>query len=140
MKQGGITYYRRFPPYRRKGTTFRLVINSKIHYLCTVFLIAMTKTKTIKIVAGLILMCLIAMVSIIYVFNARGVNASADRCFESIDSLPKCETGVLLGTSNRGCYTVINPYFRPRIDGILDLYRAGKMKRIYITGDSASVD
>ena len=82
----------------------------------------------------------VAIAGLIYVCNAKVVSASADRCFESIDSLPECETGVLLGTSIRGRYTDVNPYFRPRINGILDLYRAGKIKRIYITGDSASMD
>ena len=100
----------------------------------------MKKTKTKKIVAGLILMSFVAIAGITYICNAKVVNASAERCFESIDSLPECETGVLLGTSIRGRYTEVNPYFRPRINGILDLYRAGKIKRIFITGDSASVD
>lgn len=100
----------------------------------------MKKTKTKKIVAGLILMSFVAIAGITYICNAKVVNASAERCFECIDSLPECETGVLLGTSIRGRYTEVNPYFRPRINGILDLYRAGKIKRIFITGDSASVD
>lgn len=100
----------------------------------------MTKSKTIKYLTRIILISVIAIAGIIYVCDVKVVNASADRCFESIDSLPDCDTGVLLGTSNRGRYTVVNPYFRPRINGILDLYRAGKIKRIYITGDSARVD
>ena len=96
--------------------------------------------KTKKVAAGLILMFVVAIAGMIYVCDAKVVNASADRCIERIDSLPDCDTGVLLGTSIKGRYTVVNPYFRPRINGILDLYRAGKIKRIYITGDSASVD
>ena len=100
----------------------------------------MKKTKTIKILTRLILGAVVAIAGMIYVCNAKVVSASADRCFENVDSLPECETGVLLGTSIRGRYTDVNPYFRPRINGILDLYRAGKIKRIYITGDSASVD
>ena len=100
----------------------------------------MKVTRTKKIVTGLILISVVAITGIMYVCDAMVVSASADRCFESIDSLPECETGVLLGTSIRGRYTDVNPYFRPRINGILDLYRAGKIKRIYITGDSASVD
>ena len=86
------------------------------------------------------MLAVVAIACIIYVCDAKVVSASADRCFESIDSLPECETGVLLGTSNRGRYTDVNPYFRPRINGILALYRAGKIKRIYITGDSSKVD
>ena len=97
-------------------------------------------TRTKIIVVGLILMSFVAIVGITYICNAKVVNASVDRCFESIDSLPECETGVLLGTSIRGRYTDVNPYFRPRINGVLDLYLAGKIKRIYITGDSACVD
>ena len=100
----------------------------------------MKVTRTKKVVAGLILMSFVAIVGITYVCDAIVVSASDDRCFESIDSLPECETGVLLGTSIRGRYTEVNPYFRPRINGILDLYRACKIKRIFITGDSASVD
>ena len=100
----------------------------------------MTKSKTIKFVTRLILLAVVAIAGMIYVCDAKVVSASADRCFDSVDSLPDCETGVLLGTSIRGRYTDVNPYFRPRINGILDLYRAGKIKRIYITGDSASVD
>ena len=100
----------------------------------------MKKTKTIKILTRLILVAIVVIAGVIYVCNAKVVSASADRCSECVDSLPDCETGVLLGTSIKGRYTDVNPYFRPRIDGILDLYRAGKIKRIYITGDSASVD
>ena len=100
----------------------------------------MKKTKTIKILTRLILVAVVVIAGVIYVCNAKVVSASADRCSECVDSLPDCETGVLLGTSIKGRYTDVNPYFRPRIDGILDLYRAGKIKRIYITGDSASVD
>ena len=97
-------------------------------------------TKMIKIVTGIIVISVLAIAGIVCVCDAKVVSASADRCFESIDSLPECETGVLLGTSIRGRYTDVNPYFRPRINGILALYRAGKIKCIYITGDSASVD
>lgn len=97
-------------------------------------------TITKKVIAGGILGAVVAIAGIIYVCNAKVANAADGRCFENVDSLPECETGVLLGTSNRGRYTDVNPYFRPRINGILELYRAGKIKRIFITGDSASVD
>lgn len=100
----------------------------------------MTKTRTIRVVTRLILLAVVAIAGIIYVCDAKVVSASADRCFDSVDSLPECEIGVLLGTSIQGRYTDVNPYFRPRINGILSLYRTGKIKRIYITGDSASVD
>jgi|GEM_PF-6863231 SanA protein len=100
----------------------------------------MKTNRKIKVATRLILLAVIAIAGVIYVCNAKIVSASDGRCFECVDSLPECETGVLLGTSIRGRYTDVNPYFRPRINGILDLYRAGKIKRIYITGDSASVD
>lgn len=96
--------------------------------------------RRIKVATRLILLGVVAIAGMIYVCNAKVVSASTDRCFECVDSLPKCETGVLLGTSIRGRYTDVNPYFRPRINGIVSLYRAGKIKRIYITGDSSSVD
>ena len=65
----------------------------------------MKVTRTKKIVTGLILISVVAITGIMYVCDAMVVSASADRCFESIDSLPECETGVLLGTSIRGRYT-----------------------------------
>lgn len=80
------------------------------------------------VVAGTLLVCY-AMVS----QSAQG------RCFNHVQQLPKCHTAVLLGTSIKGRFTPANPYFGARIQGVLALWRAGKIQRVFITGDSASL-
>lgn len=69
------------------------------------------------------------------------VSASAsDQCYNEISELPHVRAAILLGTSIKGRYTPTNPYFRPRINGVLSQYRSGKIDQVYITGDSAKVD
>ena len=89
-------------------------------------------TRTIKYVTRLILLAVVAIAGMVYVCDAKVVSASADRCFESIDSLHECETGGLLGTSIRGRYTDVNPYFRPRINGD---YKSYGEKGFYVPED-----
>lgn len=66
--------------------------------------------------------------------------SASGRCYDEISELPNVKTAILLGTSIKGRYTPTNPYFRPRIEGVLSLYRAGKIDQVFITGDSANID
>lgn len=71
----------------------------------------------------------------IVVCNAKG------RVFDNVDSLKPTEVGLLLGTTpqtrigNRK-----NMFFKYRIDATEELYKAGKIKTILISGDENSLD
>ena len=68
--------------------------------------------KTVKVVVGLAVVAVVAVAGMMCFCDAKVVGASAERCFASIDSLPECETGVLLGTSNRGALHRRQPVFQ----------------------------
>ena len=71
----------------------------------------------------------------IVVSNAKG------RCFSEIDSITPTKWGLLLGTTPQ---TRIghrrNLFFKYRIDAAEELYRAGKVENILISGDENSLD
>lgn len=80
------------------------------------------------VVAGTLLVC-----------DAVVSRSAQGRCFNHVQQLPKCTTAVLLGTSIRGRFTPANPYFGPRIEGVMALWRAGTIEQVFITGDSSSL-
>lgn len=77
---------------------------------------------------------------------ALGVHANRQiaRCAEfvhdSIDSVLAREYGLLLGTSKTLRNGRPNLYFRYRIDAAVELHRAGKIKKILVSGDNGQLD
>ena len=81
--------------------------------------------------------CLSTLIAcnLIIVNNAKG------KTFYEIDSITPSEYGLLLGTTPQtriGRRT--NYFFKYRIDATEQLYKAGKIKRILISGDENSLD
>ena len=67
--------------------------------------------------------------------------STKDRVFNKIDSIKPAEVGLLLGTTPQtrigGCK---NMFFQYRINATEELYKAGKLKYILISGDENSLD
>ena len=83
------------------------------------------------------MVCLSTLIAcnLIIVNNAKG------KTFYEIDSITPSEYGLLLGTTPQtriGRRT--NYFFKYRIDATEQLYKAGKIKRILISGDENSLD
>lgn len=75
------------------------------------------------------------------VFHAcREVEACADRVYGDPAALPEREYGLLLGTARivQGHY--LNEYYRLRLEAAVRLYRAGKIRRIIVSGDNGRKD
>ncbi len=71
----------------------------------------------------------------IVVDNARG------RAFSDIDSIKYNKVGLLLGTTPQARFDrITNYFFIYRIDAAEQLYRAGKIEKILISGDEHSLD
>ena len=69
------------------------------------------------------------------------VEASASgRVYHSIEDVPAREFGLLPGTSRlvKGKYR--NDYFYKRVRAAAELYRAGKIRRIIVSGDNSRTD
>ena len=54
------------------------------------------------------------------------------------DELPKCKTALLLGTSKVLKHQQVNEYFYRRINATVNLYMAGKVKYIIVSGDNST--
>lgn len=60
--------------------------------------------------------------------------------FDSIDDVPKRKTALVLGTSKYYSSGTLNEYFKNRMECAADLYHAGKVEQLIVSGDNSSVD
>ena len=61
------------------------------------------------------------------------------RVFTAVEELPPNEIGLVLGTSARGPAGWENPFFANRIAAAAELYRAGKVKHLILSGDNRRI-
>ena len=99
------------------------------------------KKRLIKIgawTAGIVaVVCLV----LILVCNQIVVNFAKGKVFYNIDSIKYNKVGLLLGTTPQARITKIkNYFFIYRIDAAEQLYKAGKIEQILISGDEDSLD
>lgn len=84
---------------------------------------------------------LLLLVGVILTCNQIVVNSTKEKVFNDINSIKPTEVGLLLGTTPQ---TRIggrkNMFFKYRIDAAEDLYNAGKIKYILISGDENNLD
>lgn len=84
---------------------------------------------------------LLLLIVITLTCNQIVVNSTKDKLFCDIDSIKPAEVGLLLGTTPQ---TRIggrkNMFFKYRIDATEELYKAGKINYILISGDENSLD
>lgn len=97
--------------------------------------------KTIKIIeyiaGALTILCLALML----ICNHVVVNNAEGKVFSDIDSIKYNKVGLLLGTTPQARITKVkNYFFIYRLDAAEQLYRAGKIKKILISGDENSLD
>ncbi len=67
-------------------------------------------------------------------------NAAQGKCFDYVQSIENNQVGLLLGTSKMLSNGYQNKYFFNRIDAVMALYNAGKIKVLVISGDNGHVD
>lgn len=65
---------------------------------------------------------------------------SGSRVFERVEAIPKTRVGLVLGTSKRGPHGYSNPYFDNRVDAAAELFHAGKVKALLVSGDNRTRD
>lgn len=102
------------------------------------------KMKTKKVIR--ICMWFIAIVAIVclllmLICNQIVVNNAKGKVFSDIDSIKYTKVGLLLGTTPQARIgRITNYFFIYRIDAAVQLYRAGKIEKILISGDEHSLD
>jgi SanA protein len=62
---------------------------------------------------------------------------SSGKTFSDVHAIPFRKTGIVLGTSKYYRGNLVNPYFKYRIDAAAELYHAGKIKYLIVSGDNS---
>ena len=87
---------------------------------------------------GTIFLLPLALFSIILACDISISNNSAEKLYDSADSIPNNKVCVILGTTPyRKGYPNDNPYFNYRIEAAAKLYKKGAVKQIIVSGDSS---
>jgi SanA protein len=60
--------------------------------------------------------------------------------FSDVNTIPKNKVGLLLGTSKYLNGGGINPYYQYRIDAAVQLFKAGKIDYVLVSGDNSAVN
>ena len=83
--------------------------------------------------------CIMAFVCIVLMLicNQIVVNNAEGKAFSDIDSIKHNRVGLLLGTTPQARFDrITNYFFIYRIDAAEELYKAGKIEQILISGDA----
>ncbi|MCL4136330.1 UNVERIFIED_CONTAM: hypothetical protein GTU68_043824 [Idotea baltica] len=75
----------------------------------------------------------------IIVANTRIVNASINKTFSTTTSVTYNKVGLILGTSKFLKNGTVNLFYQYRVDAAVELFNAGKIKFILVSGDNRSV-
>jgi SanA protein len=60
-----------------------------------------------------------------------------NQLFTDVNKIPFCKTALLLGTNPKSWNGQINLFFKFRMEAIVKLYKAGKIKYIIVSGDNS---
>lgn len=92
------------------------------------------KKKLLKLLGILIALPIITL------FLCNGIiNSSAEgKTFDETADIPKNKVGLVLGTSKRISSGHPNPYYDYRINATVELYKAGKIDFVLVSGDNGS--
>lgn len=99
----------------------------------------MKRTLFFKILIGcsVVALCLVLVVVLAY-FSVSWI--ANDKIYTNADDIPAREVGMVLGTGPTTLTGKPNSFFYNRIDAAEQLYKAGKVKFILVSGDNSRKD
>ena len=97
--------------------------------------------KVLKKIIWMVGIMTVICIVIIYICNQIVVNNARGKVFSDIDSIRYNKVGLLLGTTPQARFDrITNYFFIYRIDAAEEMYKAGKIEQILISGDENSLD
>ncbi len=84
----------------------------------------------------IIILIVLSLISILWA-NSIINKQTENKTYSQTDSIPENDVGLLLGTSKFLTSGSLNQYFGNRISATVQLYKAGKIKNIVISGDNS---
>ena len=90
--------------------------------------------KTLKRSLWVIMAIMVAGLAVVAGCELAVYSASKGLVFSDVEEIPHREVGLLLGTNPKGRRGGANMFYNYRIDAAVELYEAGKVDRILISG------
>lgn len=97
----------------------------------------MKKPQKKKIFYSLILLIFTVIIGVL-IIDTYVSSSSSDKIYKEINKIPHKPVGLLLGTSKFLSNHQINLYYKYRIEAATELFKAGKIEFILISGDNGS--
>jgi SanA protein len=95
--------------------------------------------RKIRMMLWIILILAITCLGTMYIANWYIDSHGEKFVFDDLNTLPNNKVGLLLGTSKRLRDGSVNLYFKYRIEAAVNLYNAGKVKYIIVSGDNSQM-
>lgn len=95
------------------------------------------KIFRIKIVVTLLIITVLLSITAIIFADKTITSKSKNYIYSDISEIPRNRVGLVLGTSKFLQNGQINLYYKYRIDAAIELYRAGKISYIVVSGDNS---
>ena len=95
-----------------------------------------TGRKWIKYCVRFLLLGLILLLETILLCNRIIIHSTESCLYDQVETIPENRVGVLLGTSPKLRGGRPNLYFNYRITAAVELFQAGKISRILVSGDN----
>ena len=96
--------------------------------------------RLLLIAGGVLALCMVLGILALFAADRRVEGYAAGRVYDDVQAVPAREFGLLPGTSRLVHGKYINTYFSNRIRAALELYRAGRIRKIIVSGDNGSTD
>ncbi len=78
------------------------------------------------------------LVTIFLLYSSWLVGRSSERCYNDLEKVPPKKLALVLGTSKKLTNGHLNLYYQYRIKAAVELYKAGKVKYILVSGDNST--
>jgi SanA protein len=89
--------------------------------------------KKLKI---LLLLTAIATLGLITIYHWISFKANGS-IYDNVDDIPKNKVGLLLGVNKFTYNGNVNPFYQHRLDATVELYNAGKIDYVLVSGDNS---
>ena len=91
-----------------------------------------------RVLKVVFVLCAVLVVAGVGLFATANLTIASYGVSDSLDNVLPRKYALLLGTSKFTRSGMVNPYYRYRIVAAVELYKAGKVKKIIASGDNSS--
>lgn len=93
------------------------------------------RKKIVRLIILILCLPLVALVSCNFIINSF----AEGKTYSSVSKIPKNKVGLILGTSKKIKGGQPNPYYSNRITATVQLFNAGKIDFVLVSGDNGSI-